>query len=63
MASQENLVTLRCKQTGECYVTRVNRKRRNSYTDKDHKLSEMKYSKVLRKKALFEETKKLFKKK
>lgn len=62
MASQDHLITLKCKETGECYVTRANRRRRASFGKKDFKLALMKYSAKLRKKMLFSETKKLFRK-
>ncbi len=61
--SQLHLVTLRCKETGENYMTHANTKRRLSFSQKNVKLKLMKYSKLLRKKMLFEETKKIFSKK
>jgi ribosomal protein L33 len=59
--SQLHLATLRCKETGEAYVTRINKKRRAGFVKKDIKIALMKYSKKLRKKVLFQETKKMFK--
>lgn len=61
--SQLHLITLRCKETGETYLTRANTKRRLSFSNKNVKIKLMKYSSKLRKQALFEETKKLFAKK
>jgi len=63
MASQVHIITLYCEETGEFITTRANKKRRNSYGNKDFKLALMKFSKALRKKVLFKETKKLFKRK
>jgi ribosomal protein L33 len=58
--SQLHLATLRSKETGETYVTRINKKRRAGFVKKDIKIALMKYSRLLRKKILFTETKKLF---
>ncbi|HEY1041341.1 MAG TPA: 50S ribosomal protein L33 [Candidatus Paceibacterota bacterium] len=60
--SQLHLVTLKSKETGEYVMTRVNAKRRLNYSQKNFKLKLMKFSKLLRKHVLFEETKKIFKK-
>ena len=54
--SQDNLITLYCKETGEHITTTKNKK--NS-----EKLVLMKFSKVSKKKEKFVETKKIFKKK
>lgn len=61
--SQLHLATLRCKKTGEVYITRINKKRRQSYADKSHKLKLNKYSKVTNKVEEFVETKKMHAKK
>ena len=60
--SQLHIVTLKCKETGEYIMTRVNVKRRLNFSKKNVKLALMKFSKVLRKHVLFEETRKIFKK-
>ncbi len=57
--SQDNLITLYCKETGEHITTRKNRKKLANAP----KLKLMKFSKKLRKMAEFVETKKIFKKK
>lgn len=57
--SQDNLITLYCKETGEHVTTRKNKKK---LANAD-KLSLSKFSKKLRKKVTFVETKKMFKKK
>ncbi len=57
--SQDNLITLHCKETGEHITTRKNKKKLANAP----KLSLSKFSKKLRKKVTFVETKKIFKKK
>ena len=58
MASQKNLTKLQHKPTGEVYYTRKNQKKLA-----ETKLKMKKYSRVLRKHVLFEEVKKISKKK
>ena len=57
--SQDNLATLYCKKTGEHVVTRKNKKKLANAP----KLTLKKYSKKLKKRVVFTETKKMFKKK
>lgn len=57
--SQDNLITLHCKKTGEHVTTRKNKKKLANAP----KLSLSKFSKKTRKKETFVETKKMFKKK
>ncbi len=57
--SQDNLITLHCKKTGEHVTTNKNKKKLANAP----KLSLSKYSKKTRKRETFVETKKLFKKK
>lgn len=57
--SQDNLITLYCKETGEHITTRKNKKKLANAP----KLTLQKFSKKLRKMVTFIETKKLFKKK
>lgn len=57
--SQDNLITLHCKKTGEHVTTRKNKKKLANAP----KLTLKKYSKKLKKRVTFVETKKMFKKK
>lgn len=58
--SQDALITLYSKESGEFVTTRRARKK---LRDKDNKLALKKYSKLLRKVVEFAETKKIFRKK